>query len=791
MAGPLRPGDPERLGEYELAGRLGEGGQGVVFEGRGPEGERVAVKLLRAQFTSDASARARFVREIEAAERVAGFCTAQVLDADSEGDQPYIVSEFVPGRSLQELVREEGPRTGGELYRLAIGTATALAAIHEAGIVHRDFKPPNVLMGPDGPRVIDFGIAKALDATGTMTSHVVGTPAYMAPEQVAGAVVGPHTDIFAWAATVLYAATGRSPFGNDTIPAVMHRVLHADPDLSALPQQLAGLVAACLSKDPGRRPSAPQLLLHLLDHQGAAPAGAAAMLEQGASMATGKFAPVVAPGAAPVAPTLPGQAVPTLPPMVGPPPFLPPGPPLPAVPRGIAGGNAVLTLAAVTVAALAVGLGNSFTLNAMPVNAHTQLWFSLAYPLALVVTVVPFGRLADSIGRKKVFLAGLGVFAISLMLGGWFFLDFQDAAGAWLQLLPRALMGIGAAAVLAPSLALLQDMFPGRRLGIALGVWGAFLGVPQVAASVTARMVRDFGARWVLYFAAVPLVLLAAVLGAFGTRDSRREGRGRAADVAGTVLLSLFGAGVIFGVWCGGSYGWIDWRTLAGLVPAAAVLVALVTVALAVRPHLLPLRLVLSAVAAIAAFASLSVLDQAVFEWTFYGGYGQGSLLGLRLSPVLIGALVSAPVTGLLCWRLGPRWPMTAATALVAIATAALAFGQNGGSPYLVIAAWLFLYGLAWGALAVSVAMAILGDVPEGLAGFGSGLQEQIALLGTGLVSVFMAFRGDGDLIAPPSAARGYRPDYEAMLRTPLLLAAAVAVAAAVLAAFIRRPADR
>ena len=782
MAGPLRPGDPERLGEYELAGRLGEGGQGVVFEGRGPEGERVAVKLLRAQFTSDASARARFVREIEAAERVAGFCTAQVLDADAEGDQPYIVSELVPGRSLQELVREEGPRSGGELYRLAIGTATALAAIHEAGIVHRDFKPPNVLMGPDGPRVIDFGIAKALDATGTMTSHVVGTPAYMAPEQVAGAVVGPHTDIFAWGATIVYAATGRSPFGSDTIPAVMHRVLHLDPDLSALPQPLAGLVAACLSKDPGRRPTAPQLLLHLLDAQGAAPAGAAAMLEQGASVATGKFAP---------APTLPPLAAPTLPPLAGPPPFLPPGPPLPVpVSRGMAG-NAVLTLAAVTVAALAIGLGHSFALNATPFNARTQLWFSLVYPLVMVATVVPFGRLSDAIGRKKVFLAGLGFFAFSMMLGGWFYIDFQDTAGGWLHLFPRALMGLGAAATLAPSLALLQDRFPGRRLGIALGVWGAVLGVPQVAGSVALRMTRDFDSRWVLYFAPVPLVLLAIVLGVFGTRDSRREGNRRAADVAGTLLLSLIGAGVVFGLWSGGSHGWIDWRTLAGLVPAAALLVALVTVALAVRPHLLPLRLVLSMLAVIAAFASLSVLDQAVFEWTVYGGYGRGSHLGLRLSPILVGALVSAPFTGLLCWRFGPRWPLMSATALVAIATAALAFGQNGGSPYVVVAAWLFLYGVAWGALAVAAAMAILGDVPEGLSGFGSGLQEQVALVGTGLISVFMAFRGKGELIPGPSESADFSPDFEAMLRTPLLLAAGVAVGAAVLAAFVRRPADR
>ncbi|WP_344928396.1 serine/threonine-protein kinase, partial [Streptosporangium carneum] len=264
MSLPLLPGDPERIGRYELVGRLGAGGQGVVYAGRGARGEQVAVKLLQAWFADDAGARERFVRELAFAEKVADFCTARVIEANVEGDRPYIVSEFVSGPSLQQLVRSEGPRTGADLRRLAIGTVTALAAIHQAKIVHRDFKPPNVLMGRDGPRVIDFGIAKALDTTSTTTSHVVGTPAYMAPEQFGGGSLGPWTDMFAWGSTMLFAATGRAPFGDDTVPAVIHRILSAEPDLGALPEPLAGLVGACLAKDPARRPAAPQVLLALV-----------------------------------------------------------------------------------------------------------------------------------------------------------------------------------------------------------------------------------------------------------------------------------------------------------------------------------------------------------------------------------------------------------------------------------------------------------------------------------------------------------------------------------------------
>ncbi|MGW0478518.1 protein kinase domain-containing protein [Nonomuraea sp. NPDC003214] len=291
---PLRAGDPPSIGGLELLGRLGEGGQGEVFLARDPSGTQVAVKWLRPESAGDEVSVGRFLREVQVARQVAPFCTAAVLGTGVEHDRPYIVSEFIEGPSLQRVVQQEGPRAGSALHRLAIGTATALAAIHQAGIVHRDFKPANVILGADGPRVIDFGIARALDATSTISNMPVGTPSYMPPEQVLGHQVGPAADMFSWAGTMAYAASGRAPFGSDTMPAVINRVLNQPPDLIELDGTLREVVLACLSKDPAQRPTAEQVIMRLLQRPMAPGSG---ILAQGS--AASAAGPVHAPSPAP------------------------------------------------------------------------------------------------------------------------------------------------------------------------------------------------------------------------------------------------------------------------------------------------------------------------------------------------------------------------------------------------------------------------------------------------------------------------------------------------------------
>ncbi|MFC6084507.1 protein kinase domain-containing protein [Sphaerisporangium aureirubrum] len=258
----LGPGEPERIGGYRLTGVLGEGGQGVVYLGEGPSGGQVAVKVLHSRAAADSESQRRFLREAETARRVALFCTARVLDAGTSDDRPYVVSEYIPGVSLAEAVATGGPRGGSGLQRLAVATVTALAAIHRAGIVHRDFKPSNVILGPEGPVVIDFGIARELGHA-TTSSGLIGTPAYISPEQLAGQTPGTASDLFSWAATMVYAATGHLAFPGATIPTLLFAISTADPDLTGVPSDLHSLLASCLAKDPAIRPTAAQALRHL------------------------------------------------------------------------------------------------------------------------------------------------------------------------------------------------------------------------------------------------------------------------------------------------------------------------------------------------------------------------------------------------------------------------------------------------------------------------------------------------------------------------------------------------
>ncbi|WP_053174397.1 serine/threonine-protein kinase [Nonomuraea sp. SBT364] len=271
-AAPLRPTDLREIGPYRLLGRLGEGGMGTVFLARAPSGRFVAVKVVKAEFANQEGFAARFHAEVDNARRVASFCTAQVLDNGNTGDgRPYMVTEYIAGTPLSDQITTYGALDPGPLHGVALGVAAALAAIHVAELVHRDLKPANVILSLSGPRVIDFGIARALDReTGfTLSGELLGSPGWWAPEQVRGQSVTPAADIFAWGCLVAYAGNGRHPFGRGDPITLATRVLHLQPDLGTLPAPLDELVRLATDMEPARRPTAQDLVLALVG--GAAP----------------------------------------------------------------------------------------------------------------------------------------------------------------------------------------------------------------------------------------------------------------------------------------------------------------------------------------------------------------------------------------------------------------------------------------------------------------------------------------------------------------------------------------
>ena len=260
----LQAGDPQRVGPYVLLGRLGSGGMGRVYLARSPGGRMVAVKVIRANLAEDAGFRARFAREVSAARKVGGLFTAQVVDADIDGPVPWLVTAYVPGTSLSDAVERQGPLPDASVLALAAGLAEGLIAIHAVGVIHRDLKPSNVLLAQDGPRIIDFGISSAAEATAlTGTGFMIGSPGFMSPEQAEGLIVGPASDIFSLAGVLIYAARGEGPFGSGDTAALLYRVVHGKPNVDHVPDNLRPLIKRSLSRDPKRRPTATQFLAEL------------------------------------------------------------------------------------------------------------------------------------------------------------------------------------------------------------------------------------------------------------------------------------------------------------------------------------------------------------------------------------------------------------------------------------------------------------------------------------------------------------------------------------------------
>ncbi|GGK57573.1 hypothetical protein Ppa06_15820 [Planomonospora parontospora subsp. parontospora] len=276
-AAPLTPSDPRELAGYRITGRLGDARPQDAYLAEEPSGAQAVIRLLPPGADPE-----RFLRTVEPLRGVSAFGVAQVLGGGFHGDRPYIVSEYVEGPTLAEAVAADGTLRGPALDRLAIGTMAALAAVHRAGAVHGGIRPETVVLGPGGPVVVDFGLTGALAAVEGAPTTPVGLPAYQAPEQLDGAPPAPPADVFAWAATVAFAATGAAPFGAGTVAATINRVLHDEPDLSAVPGEPGALLAECLAKDPAARPAAGAVLLRLV--------GEESLLETATAIATGRVA---------------------------------------------------------------------------------------------------------------------------------------------------------------------------------------------------------------------------------------------------------------------------------------------------------------------------------------------------------------------------------------------------------------------------------------------------------------------------------------------------------------------
>src|SRR6266536_1855476 len=272
---PLRRWDPERIGPYTLLGRLGEGAMGQVYLGRSTAGRMVAVKTIKIEFAEEPGFRTRFAHEVAAARRVSGVFTAAVVAADPEAEVPWLATAYIPAPSLNHLVFRCGSLPVPAIRWLAAGCAEALESIHSVGLVHRDLKPSNVLVSPDGPRVIDFGVARAAERIQlTVTRGAVGTPAYMAPEQDRDTRQSSMaSDVFSLGGTILFAAAGHAPYQGETVMDVLVRLATEAPDLTGLPESLAGVVQACLQRDPRRRPAPAAVVAELAPFIAAEPGG--------------------------------------------------------------------------------------------------------------------------------------------------------------------------------------------------------------------------------------------------------------------------------------------------------------------------------------------------------------------------------------------------------------------------------------------------------------------------------------------------------------------------------------
>lgn len=620
--------DPAQIGPYRLIGRLGAGGMGLVYLGRSEAGRTVAVKVVQAEHAQHPEFRRRFTREVEAARRVGGEWTAAVLDADTQASVPWVATQYIPGPDLTTVVaRDFGPLPEHSVRVLAHRLAVALRSVHAAGLIHRDLKPSNVLVTVDGPRVIDFGIARAMDSLAgdslhTRTGMLIGSPGFMSPEQVRGLELTPASDVFCLGAVLVYAATGRLLFGaaETGLNAHLFRVAEEEPDLTGVPESLAGLVRECLDKDPARRPT-PAEVAARTEPDGAEewlPGSVLAQLGRHAALLL-DFAP--AQRDAPADPRIPAQyqpAAPSTPSPLQPPAYTPtapvggqPAPPgfgpppgfapaawsPPAFPPDVTGPSPRRWwgLAAAVSAQLLVVVGAALTSAAAPsiqhdldIPADSLNSLFLAYGLAFGGLLLLGGHLTDLLGRKRALLVGLAGFAAATALGG-------SAGTTGMLVGAQAVQGAFAALLSASALALVVGGFADpRERGRAFGLYAVTVGGGLTIGMFTSGWLIDITGWRVCLYAVSALAGLVALVASRLERDPARTpgrfdapgvllgtgalaalvyGLDRAAGVMGSadgggwtdpLAVALLACGVVLFA----SFAWWQTRTSTPLVPA-------------------------------------------------------------------------------------------------------------------------------------------------------------------------------------------------------------------------------
>ncbi|MEL5956707.1 MFS transporter [Streptomyces sp. CLV115] len=713
--------DPTHIGPYRLMARLGAGGMGLVYLGRSEAGRTVAVKVVQAEHAQHPEFRKRFTREVAAARRVGGTWTADVLDADTEAQVPWVATQYIPGPDLTTVVAKDfGPLPEHSVRTLANRLATALESVHGAGLIHRDLKPSNVLVTVDGPRVIDFGIARAVDGIAgdslhTRTGMLIGSPGFMSPEQVRGLELTPASDVFCLGAVLVYAATGRLLFGatQTGLNAHLFRIAEEEADLTGVPESLVDLVRACLHKDPAQRPTPADVAARTAGEQDGEwlPGAVLAQLGRHAAQLL-DFAPQTR--AARPDPRVPAQArpvpaqpvpaqpayTPTAPADRRPPPGS--GPSLSKAPGGLPTAPVPADapaphpmrwwgLGMAASAQLLVLIGTSITSTALPA-VQADLGASIddmgliytAYTLTFGLLLLLGGHLCDLLGRKRVFVIGATGFAVAFAVGGL-------ASSAGLLILAGVLQGASAALLSSSALALVSAGFSDpRERGRAFGVYAAVAGGGLVfGVFASATLVDGLAWRMCMYVIAA-LALVLAVCAAPLVHDPQPVRSPARPDVPGLAIGSVALIALAFGFDRAQATGWTAPLTLILLTSGALLLPAFVWQQ-AVSPgplvpaHVLGDRnragsLLALLFLGLSLFVTFLVADrylQAILEYS--PAHSGKALLPMAGATVLAATQVSAR----LCHRLAPRNLIVPGLLLTAVGLALLTSIEiDAGSSY-------------------------------------------------------------------------------------------------------------